>query len=234
MYLYKNNNDKTIAVYSFVPDNNEVTKFKKKYLDDIKSVVIHVNNDNTQELLFSSPTIMFYALDRKESNGEITYIEERNNNKLISKYINGEFDSSCPVAILGSGPRTKSLYSGELYDCDSTLLFTGGHNCGKEFITDEDILLTGYLADFQPLLSDSINDVVFSEFDLDEETIDFFRIFSCTKERTIRLDDLRFMEENGLITFTDGFQGAIEKSEEILNSYNKVKRLLNRNPKKLF
>ena len=229
MYLYKNNNDKSIVVYSFIPNNNELIQLKKKYLEDIKSVVLHINNDNTKELLFSSPSIMFGALDRKENNGKITYIEEKKNDKIISRYISGEFDSLDPLCIIGNVPRRKSFYSGELYNCDSSLLFEGGHYYCDEFLTSEGILLTGYLADFQPLLSGDINNVIFPDFYLDEETIDFLKIFSCKKERIIRLDDLKFMQENGLITFNDGLQDAIEKSEEVLNSYNKVIKLIKKN-----
>ena len=89
MYLYKKN-DKSITVYSFVPNKEELIKLKKRYLEDIKSVILHINDNDTKELLFSSPTIMFYALDRKETNGKITYIEEEKNDKNISRYINGD------------------------------------------------------------------------------------------------------------------------------------------------
>ena len=135
MYLYKKN-DKSITVYSFVPNKEELIKLKKRYLEDIKSVILHINDNDTKELLFSSPTIMFYALDRKETNGKITYIEEEKNDKNISRYINGEFDSLDPLCIIGDTVNKKSSYSGELYNCDSTLLFTGGHYYNNEFITN--------------------------------------------------------------------------------------------------
>ena len=41
-----------------------------------------------------------------------------------------------------------------------------------------------------------------------------------------KLDDLKFMQENRLIQINDSLKDTIEKSEEILNSYNKVKKLL--------
>ena len=227
MYLYKKN-DKSITVYSFVPNKEELIKLKKRYLEDIKSVILHINDNDTKELLFSSPTIMFYALDRKETNGKITYIEEEKNDKNISRYINGVFDSLDPLCIIGDRVNKKSSYSGELYNCDSTLLFTGGHYYNNEFITDDGILLTGYLGDFQPLLSNDISNVLFPDTFryLDEKTINFLKIFSCEKERIIKLDDLKFMKENGLIQFNDSLEETFEKSDEILNSYKKVKKII--------
>ena len=203
-------------------------KLKKRYLEDIKSVILHINDNDTKELLFSSPTIMFYALDRKETNGKITYMEEEKNDKKISKYINGEFDYLDPLCIIGDTVNKKSSYSGELYNCDSTLLFTGGHYYNNEFITDDGILLTGYLGDFQPLLSNNISNVLFPDTFryLDEKTIDFLKIFSCTKERIIKLDDLKFMQENGLIQINDSLEETFEKSDDILNSYKKVKKII--------
>jgi len=226
MYLFKKNNDKSIIVYSFVHNNEKLIELKKKYLEDIKSVILHINNHDTKELLFNSPAIMFSTLDRKEINGKITYIEDAQNNKTISRYINGEFDSLVPLWIIGNVPRGKSLHSGELFNCDGTLLFTGGHYYNNEFITDDGILLTGYLADFQQLLSGDINNVIFPNFieHLDNETIDFLRIFSCTRERAIKLDDLKFMEDNGLIKINGSLQGVFEKSEIVLDSYSRIKR----------
>lgn len=115
-----------------------------------------------------------------------------------------------------------------MYNCDSTLLFTGGHYYNNEFITNDGILLTGYLADFQPLLSNNISNVLFPDTFryLDEKTVNILKIFSCTKERIIKLDDLKFMQENGLIQINDSLQETFEKSEEVLNSYNKVKKLI--------
>ena len=227
MYLYKKN-DKSITIYSFVPNKEELIKLKKRYLEDIKSVVLHINDDETHELLFNSPTIMFSALDRKENNGKITCIEEVKNDSIISKYIMGEYDSLYPLYIIGNLIREKSFYSGELYNEDSTLLFDGGHTYLNEFIITNGILLTGYLAEFQPLLSNNISNVIFSNAfgHLDEKTINFLKIFSCTKERIIKLDDLKFMQENGLIQINDSLQDTFEKSEEVLNSYNKVKKLI--------
>ena len=227
MYLDKKN-DKSITVYSFVPNKEELIKLKKRYLEDIKSVILHINDNDTKELLFSSPTIMFYALDRKETNGKITYMEEEKNDKKISRYINGEFDSLDPLCIIGDTVNKKSSYSGELYNCDSTLLFTGGHYYNNEFITNDGILLTGYLGDFQSLLSNNISNVLFTDTFryLDDEIIDFLKIFSCEKERIIKIDDLKFMKENGLIQFNDSLEETFEKSDEILNSYKKVKKII--------
>lgn len=231
MYLYKKNDNNSIIVYSFVSSNEELIKFKKKHLEDIKSVILHINNHNTQNILFSSPKIMFSALDRKESNGRISCIEETNSDKIISRYISGEFDFLVPLYIIGDGPVNKSFYSGDLYNSDSTLLFTGGNFYNNEFITDEGVLLTGCLGDLQPLLSCDVNNLIFTDIfeDLDDEAIDFLKLFNCTRERIIKLDDLKFMQENGLIEINENLQEVFEKSEDILNSYNKVKRKIKNN-----
>ena len=231
MYLYKKNDNNSIIVYSFVSNKKELIEFKKKHLEDIKSVILHINNHNTQNILFSSPKIMFSALDRKESNGKISYIEETNNDKIISRYINGEFEYLAPLYIIGDGPVNKSFYSGELYNGDSTLLFTGGNFYNNEFITDEGVLLTGCLGDLQPLLSNDISNVLFPDTFryLDDEAIDFLKLFNCTRERIIKLDDLKFMQENGLVEIGENLQEVCKKSEDILNSYNKVKRKIKTN-----
>ena len=229
MYLYKKNK-KYLNIYDFVPNNIELIELKKKYLKDIKSVILHVNNENTFKRLLTNSTIMFNTLDKKENNGKISYIEDTKNDEIISKYINGEFDSIDPVLVIGDPPVQKSNYSDELNNEDGSLLFGGGH-FHNEYVTDEGILLTGFLGELQPLLSDDINNFVFSDIfgDLDEEVIDFLKIFNCTKQRIVSLDDLNFLYENSLFNYSDNFQDTIEKSEEVLNYYNKAKRKIKNN-----
>ena len=63
------------------------------------------------------------------------------------------------------------------------------------------------------MLSNNISNVIFSDTFryLDDEIIDFLKIFSCEKERIIKLDDLKFMKENGLIQFNDSLEETFEK-----------------------
>ena len=224
MYLYKKNKDKSIIVFSFTPNKEELIKFKKKYLEDIKSVILHISNQNTQNLLLNNSKIMFNALDREENDGNISYIKETNNSKIISKYINGEFDHLVPLCIIGNVPSRKSSYSGELNNCDSSLLFTGGHYHNHEFITDEGILLTGWLDNFQPLLSGNIDNINYFNY-TNEVVYEFLKIFSCTEECIINLDDLMLMQKNNLLQINSNIEDVFEKSEDILNNYSKVKKL---------
>ena len=224
MYLYKNNNDKSISIYNFVPNKTELIKFKRKYLEDIKSVILHVNNEETEELFFGSPTIIVDALDRKENNGKITHIEETNNDEVISDYVNGKFDSVIPISIIGSIPPHKSLYSGNLDNQDSTLLFEGGSYKKQEFLSTESILLTGLLDLFQPLLSNHISNLIYPEFLKypDDEVIEFLKMFSCIKQRNISLENLRMLNEERLISFNNDFTDVVEKSGIVIDSYKKA------------
>ena len=110
MYLYKKSN-KSITIYDFTPDKLQLIAFKKKYLENIKSVIVHLNNSKTRDLLYKSPTVLFEALDRRERNGRKTYIEETKNDKIISNYIRGKYDSLDPINIIGGLVFCKSLCS---------------------------------------------------------------------------------------------------------------------------
>ena len=226
MYLYKNNGDRSISVYSFVPKKSWLIEFKKKNLKDIKSVILHINNENTKELILTQPEIMFSALDRKEANGEVSYIEETNNDEIISKYVNGELDTIDPITVVGDVPSHNSYYSGNLINHDYSLLFEGGSNNQRGFVSDESILLSGCLFLFQPLLSDNINNLDYPDFlrYSDEETEEFLKMFNCVKQRTISLYDLRFLCGEELINFSPNFYDTIEKSEMVLDSYKRVRR----------
>lgn len=228
MYLYKKDKEKIINIYEFVPDKIKLIELKKKYLKYIKSVIAHTTNAETKEILLTSPTIMFYALDTKEDDGKISYIEETKNDKIISKYINGELDYIDPIILMSDKVPHKSYYSSELNNEDSTLLFDCIHSYNDEFVTDEGILLTGWLVEFQQLLSNDINNLEFPEFlkYKDEEVIEFLKIFNCTKKRVISLDDLKILQKNNLISFNDNIEDVFEKSEEVLNGYNKVKTMI--------
>ena len=226
MYLYKNNKDKSISVYSFIPNKIELIEFKKKYLEDIKSVILHINNKETENLLFTSSSIRFSVLDRKENDGRKSYLEETSNNEAVSNYVNGEYDLVDPISIVGDVPSHKSLYSGKINSQDSTLLFEGGSYQQYEFKSDESILLTGWLGLFQPLLSRSISNLTYPDFLKypDDEVVEFLKIFSCIKQRIISLDDLCFLNKEGLTSLSDDFNDTVEKSMVVLDSYRRIKR----------
>ena len=222
MYLFKKDKEKSIIVYDFFPNNNELIELKKRYLNNIKSVILHINNED----LFSRSVLMFNELDRKEKNGKISYIEDTKNDFVITEYIYGEFDLIDPKHIIRDSSDKESIYSTGIYNEDSTVLF-GGYSYHHEFVTDEGVLLTGFLGRMQPLLSADVNGFLLSDiFDYyDKEVIDFLKIFNCKKQFKISLDNLKLLQENNLITFSDDIQDTFEKSEEVLNYYNKVKKL---------
>ena len=230
MYLYKNNKDKSINVYNFFPNRSGLIEFKKKYLEDIKSVILHINNAVTEVEIFTKPTILFSVLNRKEKDGKITYIEDTNNDETISKYINGYFDSLAPTIIIGDRSMHQNPYSETIDNQDSALLFEGGSPGYNGYITDEGILLTGWLYLFQPLLGDNICNIDYPYYldFTDDEVVEFLKIFNCLKLRTISLDDLRFLRDEGLINFSDDFDVAFENSKIVLDSYKRIKRKINK------
>lgn len=226
MYLYENNEGKSINIYNFVPNKIELIEYKKRYLEDIKSAILHVNNTDTEGILFDGQSIMFSALDRKEDNGEISYIEETNSFRIIYDYIYGKFDLIDPISVVGDVPSHKSFYSGNINNQDSCFLFEGGsYYDQREFRSSESVLLTGKLALLQPLLSNRINNLVFSEFlnDLDDKTIEFLQLFSCKKLSKVSLESLQLLRNDGLINFDDYIYDAIEKSEIVLKNYRRVR-----------
>ena len=226
MYLYKNNKDRSISVYDFVPDKIKLIEFKKKYLENIKSVILHVYNKETERALFNDSFVMFSSLDRKEDNGKISYIEETNNKRVISDYVNGGIDTLDPMTVCGDIPTHKSLYSGKLVNQDGILLFDGGSYTQYGFISNESILLTGWLYLFQPLLSNGLYNLNYPEFlNLpDEEITDFLKLFSCVKQRTLSLDDLLLLSDEGLICVYNDIYDAVEKSEIVLENYKRVQK----------
>ena len=228
MYLFRLNKGNYVSVYNFYPDRRELMEYKKRFLSDIKSVKLHINNPKTVELLYKSPTIKFAALDRKEKNQRVTFIEETKNDRIVSKYINGNFDSIDPVSVVGSGEIHKSLHSGQLFDEDCTLRFKGGCNSGDEHVTDEGVLLTGWLDAVQPLFSNSIHNLIFPDFlyEYDVEEIDeLLQLFSCTMtSKSVPLDTLDFLQENGLISFAEDFYDYLNKSESVLYCYNEARK----------
>ena len=47
-------------------------------------------------------------------------------------------------------------------------------------------------------------------------------MFKCKKEGVISLNDLKFLQEKDIIRLNDSINDTFDKSEEIINSYNKA------------
>ncbi len=224
MYLYNKNNG-SVDIYSFSPDKEKIIEFKKKYLEYIKSVILHINSWNTTRLIFDSSSVMFEDLDRNEFSNKKSYIEVTNNEELISRYINGDFDNLKPLNVIGDKVSHKSLYSGELMNQDCTLLIDGGHGNEGGFVSNEGILLTNVLNMVQPLLSGDINNLRALDYYnySNNELMEFINNFKCVKEKTISLDDLDFLQNNNIINFNNNINDIFNKSEIVLNCHKRVR-----------
>ena len=226
MYLFKKNNGKSISVYSFLPDSERLKEFKRNHINEIKSVSVIVANPNTAEILLSSPTIMFDALDRREDNGDYSFIQVSNDKEVVSKYINGDFDCILPLSIIGGAPLTDSRYCGDIKNEDATLLYESGGYNRSTLVINKAVLLRGLLDSVQPLLTGNINNLLFPDnlMFLEPESDEFFNLCTCTKEKVISLDNLRFMEEAGLISFNDDVEETFEKSISVLDAYHRARK----------
>lgn len=225
MFIYRNTG-KSISIYRFTPDKLKLIEFKKRYLENIKSVIVHSFDPEVQEIIKNCSKVMFDGLDKKEKDGNISYIEETKNESTITKYINGGFDSIDPISVIGGRPAQKSLYSGDIYNQDGALLFETAGYKKSELIVGEGILLSGPLSEYQPLLSCSLNNLVYPQFleDPNEETLEFLKLFKCLYQGYLSLDRVRELSEDGLIGIASDFDKSVEKSELIFSSYKKAQK----------
>lgn len=223
MNLYKENN-KYLDVYEFVPDKLALIEFKKKYLEYIKSITLHINNEITFEVIDVDNSILFYYLDAKEKNQKITYIEDNKNQKIINNYIYGKYDSNLPVTITGC-PGYKTRYS-DVENQDYRLLYTYAHSDFKDkWVVDEAILLEDILNKVQPLLATDIfylDDYI--DFD-NKEVLEFLKIFNCKIIKRINKEKIDFLINDNLITLDKIYYKKIENSNKVLDAYRKVKKI---------
>ena len=213
MILYDKYLDR-LNIYETIIDKEKLIKYKKKHLEDIKTVLLHVEEEEARKLLFSSSTLRFNVLDRKTKNGT-NYIEVKNDPFVIEEYINGEFDSIKPIYIIRDTYLDKEP---DLND-DYTLLFPGGSKCRKEFKSDDSILLSGTLADIQPLLCDNLLSLEF----LSEDTYDFeFNdVIKFKKIKSLKYSDIEYAIENGIVRRNTSFEEELEKSALVLKLISK-------------
>ena len=213
MILYDKYLDR-LNIYETIIDKEKLIKYKKKHLEDIKTVLLHVEEEEARKLLFSSSTLRFNVLDRKTKNGT-NYIEVKNDKYVIDSYINGEFDSIKPIYIIRDTYLDKEP---DLND-DYTLLFPGGSKCRKEFKSDDSILLSGTLADIQPLLCDNLLSLEF----LSEDTYDFeFNdVIKFKKIKSLKYSDIEYAIENGIVRRNTSFEEELEKSALVLKLISK-------------
>ncbi len=213
MILYDKYLEK-LNIYETIVDKEKLIKYKKKHLEDIKTVLLHVEEEEARKLLFSSSTIRYNVLDRTTKNGT-NYIEVKNDKSVIDSYINGEFDSTKPIYIIRDTYLDKEP---DLND-DYTLLFPGGSKCRKEFKSDDSILLSGTLADIQPLLCDNLLGLEY----LSEDTYDFeFNdVIKYKKIKSLKYSDIEYAIENGIVRRNTSFEEELEKSALVLKLISK-------------
>lgn len=221
MYLYdkvRNN----IDVYETSFDKQALRKFKEDRIDSIRTAIIHTNEYKVKEFLFRGQ-IMFNALDRFDEDKEkYSYIELTNNKEEIEKYLSGEYDHQRPLYILGNNPGVEKANYVNLEDGDYVYLLTGGHyRYDHQFITDDNILLDGELADLQPLLSEDIMNLNYlTEWDYNKE---FFNIMNLKKINTLDYKQMEFMAHHELMHPDINLEEKLERSKLVLSLAKKNK-----------
>lgn len=206
-----------LTIYETSIDEEKLIEYKKKHLEEIKSIIIHVGEDKIEKLLFNSSIIRFGAIDRKTKDGR-NFIELTNNKNVIDSYINGDYDSVYPKYIFADIPKgDKGRYT-DLINDDYTLLLPGGTKQRGEFKFDESIILSGYLGSIQPLLGDDLLNL-----DLDEDLYDFEfnNVIKYKKVRQFKYSDLADASFYGVVKWNKEIDEKVEKSQMVLKLLNK-------------
>ena len=214
MYLFDEMFGK-LYVYDMKIDKRKLIEYKKKHLEDIKSVVLHINDRKTEDFLFWNDRLFFNEIDKldEDTNKVINHIELTNNKVVIDKYINGGFDKYSPIYIISDDFRERALKS-DLANDNYTLLFNGGVRTTNSFVSNESILLSGYLAYQQQLLYGDINKIGFLDsYLIDEE---FINLIKCDLFGTISLYDLKLSQQLGISKLDSMLDEKLEKSYNIL------------------
>lgn len=212
MILYDKYLDK-LNIYETIVDKEKLIKYKKKHLEDIKTVLLHLEEEKGLKLLFSSPVLHFNALDKKTKDG-FDYIELTNDLDVLNSYINGEYDNIKPIYII----RDKYLENENVLNNDYTLLFPSGRY-KKLFKSDDSILLSGDLALVQPLLSNNLSNIEY----LSEDTYDyeFNDVMKYKKIKSLNYSDIEYAIENGIVRRNTNFEDELEKSALVLKLISK-------------
>lgn len=217
MYLYDELLGK-LYIYKTTIDKKKLIEYKKKHLEDIKSVLLHVKDRKTEDFLFWNDKIFFDEIDKnnEDSNEIINYIELTNKKDIIDKYINGDYDKYSPINIICDDFREKALKD-DLINDDYTLLFSGGVETKDGFISNDSILLSGKLSYQQQLIYGDLNKINYIDsYLVDEELLN---IINCDLYKTINYNDLKFAKELGLVSLNN-IDDKIDKSYNILKLIN--------------
>ena len=221
MYLY----DKVLGkinVYELELDKEKLIEYKKKQLNDIKSIVLHIQERKIEDMLFWDNLICFSELDcKKEFNDKFyyNYMELINSDNTIERYINGDFDKHKIVNIKSDDLGEPAFYSRGLVNDDYTLLFNGGVETKHEFVSYESILLSGKLSYIQQFINGAIEkNNYLDDYLLDEDFIDIMRL---NKKISISYEDLVYASLTGLITISDDIDKMLDNSYPILKLINR-------------
>ena len=140
-----------------------------------------------------SAILRFDSDNKKEF--DLTY-----NKETIYNYIFGLYDDMCSSYITIDDKNNNSIY---LFDN----------------FTTEGVLLSGALAEIQPVVR---GDITFLDFlvekNYDEELLALIKI---DKLEEIKLDSLDFLLSNGIIQFESSFERNLEKFSDLLSHYKK-------------
>ena len=218
MYLYDKLED-NIFIYDMKIDKLGLIEYKKKHLNDIKSIILHVKDKKTEDFLFWNDRIFFDELDKRDedTNEIINYIELTNKKEVIDKYINGFYDKYSPIYIKCDDFRELSLKSDIIND-DYILLFDGGVRTNTEFISSDSILLSGNLSYHQQLIKGDLHKIEYIDsYLIDDE---FINIIKCDLIKEFNYNDLKIARELGLLTLND-IDNKLDKSYELLKLVRK-------------
>ena len=218
MYLYDKLGD-NIFIYDMKIDKLDLIEYKKKHLNDIKSIILHVKDKKTEDFLFWNDRIFFDELDKRDedTNEIINYIELTNKKEVIDKYINGFYDKYSPIYIKSDDFKELSLKSDIIND-DYILLFDGGVRTNTEFISSDSILLSGNLSYHQQLIKGDLNKIEYIDsYLIDDE---FINIIKCDLIKEFNYNDLKIARELGLLTLND-IDNKLDKSYELLKLVRK-------------
>lgn len=218
MYLYDKLGD-NIFIYDMKIDKLDLIEYKKKHLNDIKSIILHVKDKKTEDFLFWNDRIFFDELDKRDedTNEIINYIELTNKKEVIDKYINGFYDKYSPIYIKNDDFKELSLKSDIIND-DYTLLFDGGVRTNTEFVSSDSILLSGNLSYHQQLIKGDLNKIDYIDsYLIDDE---FINIIKCDLIKEFNYKELKIARELGLLTLND-IDNKLDKSYEILKLVRK-------------
>lgn len=221
MFLYDKVNNK-IKVYKTSFDQDALRKFKEDRMENIRTAIIHTNDDKVKEYL-NGTKINFNAIDRfDEEKEKYSYIELTNNKEVIENYLKGKYDDVRPFYIFGN-PGVDKAFHTKLDNTDYTYLLTGGHyRHHNQYVTDDNILLDGELSNLQPLLSKKLLNLEYlTEWDYNE---DFFKMMNLELINTLDYNQLMFAAKHELVYTDIENEEKFEKSALVLSLARKAKR----------